>query len=282
MKLQEIKTLFNERLHKIYEKEEIDSFFNIAIYDILKFELVDYLTKKETEIESENVEKFAQIIKRLEQEEPIQYILGKTEFNDLEFIVNEHTLIPRPETVDLIYWITDSFKRKNPKIIDIGTGSGCIAISLKKQFPDAEITALDFSEKALETAQKNAQKNDVEIIFKQQDILETNEFPHKYDLIVSNPPYVRDLEKKMMQKNVLNFEPHSALFVDDHNPLVFYKKITTLAKNYLNDKGLLFFEINEYLSQEMVDLLKENGFKNIELKEDIFGKKRMIKGQIIN
>ena len=168
----------------------------------------------------------------------------------------------------------------NQQFLDIGTGSGCIAISLAKNLPNTKISALDISEEALKIAEANAKLNKVEVDFFQTDILAAETLPKQYDVIVSNPPYVRELEKKQMQQNVLKYEPHSALYVKDEDPLLFYRAISRLAKNHLNPNGKLFFEINEYLAYEMTELLKAEGFKNIEIKKDIYGKDRMLKCKI--
>ena len=209
--------------------------------------------------------------------EPIQYILGETEFYGLPFKVTPATLIPRPETEELVDWIIANCN-KNPKtLLDIGTGSGCIAIALAKNLPAVKVSAMDISEEALKVASENAIYNKVTVNFSKKDILGTSTLPQKYDVIISNPPYVRNSEKEMMQKNVLDFEPASALFVEDDNPLLFYSKIAKLAKNYLNPNGFLFFEINEYLSKEVIQLLERESFSEIELKQDFFGKDRMIK-----
>jgi release factor glutamine methyltransferase len=166
------------------------------------------------------------------------------------------------------------------KILDIGTGTGCIAISLAKNLPDAEVYAMDVSEKALAVAQKNAARNATEVTFLHQSILETDDLLQSFDIIVSNPPYVRNLEKEEIKKNVLEYEPHLALFVEDHDALLFYRKITELAQRNLSDNGQLYFEINQYLGQEMIQLLKDHNFSNIELRKDIYGNDRMIYGSL--
>lgn len=201
----------------------------------------------------------------------------------MPFKVNENTLIPRPETEELVDWVITSFDKQKEetqfKILDIGTGSGCISISLAKNLPETNVFALDVSKEALQTAKQNAEMNGVEVVFIHDDILNTNFSPLAvFDVIVSNPPYVRNLEKVEIKSNVLDNEPHIALFVDNENPLQFYKAICEFAQNNLKDEGVLYFEINEYLGQEMIQLLKEFGFKSIELKKDLFGKDRMIKG----
>jgi release factor glutamine methyltransferase len=214
---------------------------------------------------------------RLQHFEPIQYILGETEFYGLPFKVTPATLIPRPETEELVDWILAHYNKNHKTLLDIGTGSGCIAITLAKNLPSLEISAMDISEETLKIASENAKDHKVGVIFSKVDILNALALPQKYDIIVSNPPYVRNSEKKNMQKNVLDYEPTMALFVEDDNPLLFYSKIAALAKNYLNPKGFLFFEINEYLGKEVIQLLKRESFSEIELKKDFFGKDRMIK-----
>lgn len=227
-------------------------------------------------------EKFQKAILRLKIHEPIQYIIGETEFYGLPFKVNKHTLIPRPETEELVEWIYSEFSNQqstinNQQFLDIGTGSGCIAISLAKYLPNSKVSALDISEEALKIARENAETNKVEVDFFQKDILAAETLPKKYDVIISNPPYVRELEKKQMQQNVLKHEPESALYVGNEDPLLFYRTISHLAKKHLNPEGKLFFEINEYLADELTALLEDEGFKNIQVKKDIFGKDRMIK-----
>ena len=211
----------------------------------------------------------------------MQYILGTTSFYDLEFEVNNDVLIPRPETEELVAWILSNIeitKSANKlKILDIGTGSGCIAISLAKNISNSEVFAIDVSEKALAVAQKNASTNEVKVIFIEENILNTESLHQTFDVIVSNPPYVRNLEKQEIHKNVLDYEPHLALFVeDDDDALLFYRKIAHLAQKNLSENGQLYFEINQYLGKQMIELLQEKGFKNIELKKDIYGNDRMI------
>ena len=280
MILKEFKTLFTDKLSELYPQTEIDSFFFLLIEEYLGFERIDTVLKSAFEISQEQFNLLESATNRLQKEEPIQYILGKTEFYGLPFFVNEHVLIPRPETEELIEWIiekvTSTSLSDQNNILDIGTGSGCIPITLKKKLSKANITSIDVSEIAIEVAIKNAELNNVEINFIHQDILNTSELHQKFDLIVSNPPYVRELEKEEIKNNVLENEPHLALFVEDHNPLLFYDKIADLAKEFLSENGLLFFEINQYLGKETVELLQAKGFKNMELKKDLFGNDRMI------
>ena len=212
-------------------------------------------------------------LNRLMNFEPMQYILGYEYFNDLKLAVNPSVLIPRPETQDLVNWIL--YSENSPKtILDIGTGSGCIAISLKKHFPEATVSATDISQDALRTAAWNAQENQIAVTFFHMDIL--NAVPdEKYDIIVSNPPYVGEDEKKEMRPNVLNYEPELALFASD--PLLFYKRISSVSTTKLHEGGNLYMEMNEYYADEIYSAIESTGLKNIEIKEDIFGKRRMIR-----
>lgn len=281
MKLIDFKKQFFSALSELYPETEIQSFFNILIEFKLNLKRIDIALQPTFEIEATALDYLENATSDLKKHIPIQYIIGETEFYGLPFYVNENVLIPRPETEELVNWIINELKAKSQKskikILDIGTGSGCIPISLAKNIPNATVYAIDISSKALKTAQKNATLNKVNIQFIEADILNTNELPAKFDIIVSNPPYVRNLEKQEIQPNVLNHEPHLALFVEDNNPLLFYDKIADLAKNNLTKNGQLFFEINQYLGQETVGLLKSKGFLTIELKKDVFGVDRMIR-----
>ncbi|MDB4048147.1 peptide chain release factor N(5)-glutamine methyltransferase [Polaribacter sp.] len=283
MILKEFKLFFNEALSAIYPKTEIDSFFFILMEEKLKLQRIDTVLKPDFLITEKNLIDLKNIVKRLQKEEPIQYILGNTEFYGLPFLVNENTLIPRTETEELIAWVIDEIKvLTNNKItelsiLDIGTGTGCIPISLAKNLTSLNISAIDISTEALLIAKQNAILNKVTIEFIELDILNAESLPQEYDIIISNPPYVRELEKKEIKNNVLENEPHLALFVADENPLIFYNKIADLAKQQLSKNGMLFFEINQYLGKETVNMLAEKGFKNIQLKKDLFGNDRMIK-----
>jgi len=252
------------------------------IEEKLNLQRIDTVLKPDLLISHDNLTTFLKIIKRLQNEEPIQYILKKTSFYGLPFIVDKNTLIPRPETEELVAWIIEEaskgklHKKDKISILDIGTGTGCIPISLAKNLIKSSVSAIDISQKALLIAKKNALLNNTKIDFFEMDILNTESLPQKFDIIVSNPPYVRELEKREIKKNVLQNEPHLALFVDNNNPLLFYKKIADLAIKYLRQDGLLFFEINQYLEKETVKMLEMKGFKNIELRKDLFGNYRMI------
>lgn len=290
MIVKQYRNYFNETLKTIYPITEIDSFFFLLLEEYLGFRRVDIVLKSDFKITQETLNLLQSATKQLEQEVPLQYVIGKTEFYGLPFVVNKHVLIPRPETEELVAWVVSESSRfktfntstkqttetKQLKILDIGTGSGCIPISLKKQLPFAKISAIDISKEALGVAKKNAVLNNVDIHFILQDILKTVALDQHYDIIISNPPYVRELEKKELKNNVLKNEPHVALFVENDNPLIFYTKIAELAKKYLNKNGLLFFEINQYLGTETIDLVNKKGLKNIQLKKDMFGNDRII------
>ena len=289
MRLKDIQDIFHKELDEIYGKNEVDSFFFMLTEDYFGIERFTLALDPDIVITKEQETSIFSALSELRLEKPIQHILGKAHFYGLEFTVNEHTLIPRPETEELITFILEKAKyatNKNLSILDIGTGSGCIAIALKKKLPYAKVFAIDISENALEVAQKNAKDNDVEVQFVQADVLSLNDLhifknnDEPFHIFVSNPPYVRNLEKAEMRKNVLEYEPDSALFVEDNNPLVFYDKIANLAMKYLKINGSLYFEINQYLGKEMIDLLDGKQFQNIELRKDIFGVDRMLKADI--
>lgn len=278
MNIQKFKKQFFSELANIYPTTEIQSFFNILIEYKLNLGRIDVALQPDLNISEADLSFLQKAKNDLKNHIPIQYIIGETEFYGLKFFVNEHVLIPRPETEELVDWIVKDYKdKKNIKILDIGTGSGCIAISLAKNLPNAAIFALDISSEALKTAKQNAKTNNVKIHFIETDILNTTTLSTTFDVIVSNPPYVRELEKEQMQQNVLDHEPNLALFVKDNNPLLFYNKISDLAKTHLLKNGNLYFEINQYLGNETVALLKLKGFKNIELKKDIYEVDRMVK-----
>ena len=280
MQLKSLQNFFQNGLLGYYPKEEINTFFYRICEQHLGYKRIDVSLKSETLITPETFEYFETIISRLLTYEPIQYILGTTAFFGLEFKVDSNVLIPRPETEELVAWIlkqTDS--SQSLKILDIGTGSGCIAISLAKHLPNAEIYALDVSPKALEIAELNAQQNAVKLNMIQANVLEWKPTDLSFDLIVSNPPYVRESEKERMAPNVLEHEPHLALFVENDNPLVFYRAIVELGKQTLKKQGQLYFEINEYLGEETQALFSSDTFEDVQLKSDIFGKQRMIYAQ---
>jgi len=284
MIVKEILNIFHKELDTLYGKDEVDSFFNLLLEFYLDLNRIDLVLNPNLAITKTEEQPLFEALSRLKLEEPIQYILGETEFYGLKFKVNKHTLIPRPETEELVNWILEQVTSNNNQlsILDIGTGSGCIAISLAKNLPNAKVYAMDISKEALKIAKENAEINGVEVEFIHQDILGVNQneidsISQNFDIIVSNPPYVRHLEKNEMKKNVLDYEPHLALFVQDNGPLLFYKAIAQFAVKNLKPNGQLFFEINQYLGRETMQLLQELDFKEIKLKQDLFGNDRMIK-----
>lgn len=266
-----------------FEKTEIDSFFYILIEYRLQLSKMDFLMNPNIKICQDDKEFFNTVVLRLKNEEPIQYILSQTFFYSLLFEVDENTLIPRPETEELVEWIIKDqvlLKKKDLRILDIGTGSGCIPIALSKNISNSVVTTVDVSEKAIQVAKRNAKTNKVEVCFINDTILapETiNNTKYVFDVIVSNPPYVRNLEKQEIKQNVLAYEPHLALFVADDDALIFYDRITKYALKHLKKNGALYFEINQYLGEATVKLIKQLGFKNVELRKDMFGNDRMIK-----
>lgn len=276
MLLSLLKIQFIDRLKDEYPVTEIESFFNILVDQFLGMSRLEVALAPEFNLNDEQLNVFESALERLERHEPIQYITGGTEFFELKFLVNKHVLIPRPETEELVDWIIqDHNDVEKLKILDIGTGSGCIAISLAKKL-NAEVSAFDISEEALKTARKNAKINKVWVNFQKVDILKTEELAERYDIIVSNPPYVREQEKAEMQKNVLDHEPEGALYVKNDDALIFYKKITELSQKSLAPGAALYFEINQYLREETKKLVENIGFV-AELKKDIFGNYRMLK-----
>jgi len=346
MLLHHLKSDFCIQLENLYPKTEVTSFFYRLCDFKLSLKRVDIALNLDENIDSNDVLFFKNATNRLKLFEPIQYIIGETEFYGLIFKVNKNVLIPRPETEELISWILKEVGSKNIKsnvtlsrvegttnhkpqttnhkpqtinhkpqtinILDIGTGSGCIAIALAKNLPQAKVWALDVSKKALNIAKQNADFNKVNVNFIEADILNPNviasvakqshtdkeitrpnvllrygqatvaSLPHKdvkFDIIVSNPPYVKQNEKALMQANVLKHEPHLALFVENNKPLIFYDKIADFASKRLNKNGLLFFEINQSLGKEVCALLNKKGFKNIEIKKDLFEVDRMVRGK---
>ncbi|WP_221452854.1 peptide chain release factor N(5)-glutamine methyltransferase [Mucilaginibacter sp. FT3.2] len=283
-----IKDVFEDykKLNNIYSENETEALSLLCISEITELSKASVKAFPEREITGSQSEKLKNILTELQTGKPIQYILGITEFYGLPFKVNTSVLIPRPETEELVEWILSEAEKRKAKgerlfeaILDIGTGSGCIAVSLKKNLPGSTVSAIDISEGALQTAKENANLNTVEVNFILTDILNIKsdiEIP-KSEIIVSNPPYVTLEDKKLMHTNVTDFEPHTALFVPEHDPLLFYRAIADFALLNLTPGGYLFFEINEGLGKETVELLQDKGFTDIELRQDMSGRDRMIK-----
>ncbi len=266
----------SDTLKPVYDEREIRSIATILLEHFAKASKTDLLLNKELDWSGQQAENLNASLQRLKNAEPIQYILEEAPFFDFIFKVSPAVLIPRPETEELVQQILQNTRAKNVSILDIGTGSGCIPVSLKKNLPDADIHALDISDKALEIARFNANELGAQITFHQADILQQPELNQKFDIIVSNPPYVTEKEKTLMQSNVLDFEPHLALFVPDTAALMFYIAIADFALKNLKEKGKLYFEINEHYGSETLHMLEAKGFSNIILLKDLNGKDRMI------
>ncbi|TPN82098.1 peptide chain release factor N(5)-glutamine methyltransferase [Aquimarina algicola] len=279
MDVKSLRDQFLADIIKQYDIEEARSFFYILTNKILKLSRATVAIHLDRILTAKELFHFDQAKIKLLAQEPIQYIVDETEFYGSLFYVDSNVLIPRPETEELVDWIIKDHLgvKEKLRVLDIGTGSGCIAISLAKNLPGADVYALDISAEALKITQKNADNNNAKITCLQQDILQLNTLSMDFDIIVSNPPYVRVLEKQEMKANVLENEPSLALFVSDDDPLVFYERITALAIKNLKRSGNLYFEINQYLGEEMMQMIKNKGFDQVILRKDIFGNDRMIK-----
>ena len=288
MTFREAEQIYTDSLSPVYDRREAASLAWLSISHVCKLERAEYLNLKDTEIPPDKYQSLLKILEELKTGKPLQYVIGETEFYGLNFRVNPSVLIPRPETEELVEWILSDIRSSKTsieglKIIDIGTGSGCIPISLKKNLPEAQLYALDISNEALGVSKQNAVLNQTKVNFIQADILNLlNEqlTDEKFGIIVSNPPYVTDSEKQQMLPNVLQHEPHLALFVPDNDPLIFYKAIADFALKHSDINGYLYLEINENLGEETAQLLKQMGLKNIELRKDLGGKDRMIRSQL--
>lgn len=266
-----------KELESIYSSRESESIAYILLEELLNYSRTQIQLNKTESIQNEQFAKVKEYIADLKENKPIQYVLGEADFYELKFKVNQHTLIPRPETEELIHAIINENKVANLNVLDIGTGSGCIPICLAKHLANANVSSVDISAEAIQTATENAKRNEVQVRFAERDILNWEVYEwEQLDIIVSNPPYVTNAEKVKMEKNVLDFEPHTALFVSDHDPLIFYRRIAELAQDHLKKGGKLYFEINESLGKEMTELLEQKGFTNIQVRKDINGKDRMM------
>ncbi len=292
--IKDVFTTYRQGLNKLYEANETEAITLLSISEISNLSKAKIKAFPETELTKQQSERLSGILNQLQTGKPIQYILGKTEFYGLPFNVNPSVLIPRPETEELVEWVISTVGSEQfavgsgqivgRSILDIGTGSGCIAISLKKNLPNFNVSAMDISTDALKTAKENADLNQVVVDFIEADILNYKSDPDSYrgvnrksEIIISNPPYVTLHDKTQMHINVNDFEPHTALFVPEDDPLIFYKAIADFATANLMENGLLFFEINESYGNDVVKLLEDKGFKNIELRKDMSGRDRMVK-----
>ena len=286
MLLKEVKNIFHAELDAIYGKDEVNSFFYLLIEHYFELERFVLALQPNLNIEKEQETILFKALSELKLHKPIQHITGTAYFMDLDFTVNEHVLIPRPETEELVRWVLDDVKevKHSLSILDMGTGSGCIPISLDKNLVDAKVYALDVSPQALVVAEENNRTLGANVTFVKADMLSLHsktaakELDQKFDIIISNPPYVREFEKEEMQNNVIDYEPSLALFVPDKDPLKFYKAVVNFASEHLNKNGCLYLEINQYLGEETKQILQQSNFKTVELRPDMFGNDRMIKG----
>ena len=264
-------------LEKLYASGEAKSIARIVFEDAFNI----YNFRRQDALPPEQATHLQQMTTRLLAHEPVQYILGMADFYDLKFKVDARVLIPRPETEELVHWMLETLEKKELKILDIGTGSGCIPIALKKHRPEWEAWAIDISPEALELAKENARLNGVEVSFQQVDILDEAQWAGlgRFDAIVSNPPYIPEREAGLMPENVKRYEPRQALFVGNEDPLIFYRAIASLASQHLRPRGWLFFETNEFNAAEVAEIVRNQGFKEVELKQDLSKKERMVRGR---
>ena len=279
--MQSVINYIKAQLKPFYPESEIKSFIQLILDFICKIKPYEISIGKDKQLSDNEREEINRIVGFLKEYKPIQYILGETEFFGLRFLVDESVLIPRPETEELVELILNDYKGKDISILDIGTGSSCIAVSLAKNIPLSKVYAIDISEESLLVAKKNAALNDVDVQFYQQDVfsaLSENIFSDKFDVIVSNPPYITPDEKKAMHDNVLKYEPHIALFTPQNNPLLFYDRIAELGKYLLKQGGGVYFEINALYGKQVCDLLKDLGYENVQLYQDISGNDRIVRG----
>ena len=269
-----------DALRGIYPDSEALALAKMLLVEVFGFTTLELYGGKDKEISGKRRSVLDEMIRRLKKNEPIQYIIGIETFCGFPFEVNSHVLIPRPETQELVYWIAGDCRGKlSPRILDVGTGSGCIAVSLAKLVEGATVEAWDVSEEALWVAVRNAEKNGADVFFRQQDVLMAVPGDVRYEVIVSNPPYIAEKEKTGMDANVLEWEPSLALFVSDDDPLIFYRTIALLAKDMLVEDGLLYFEINQAYGQETMLMLEKLGYTSVELRKDGWGNDRMIKAK---
>lgn len=275
-RVRDVERQFLTALSDIYPEGEIRQMTRMLFEAYLGWNTTTLLLNRESTINQSDLLKFHWAIEDLKKQRPIQHIIGYTDFCDCRINVSEHTLIPRPETEEIVQWIASNIVSPT-RVVDLCTGSGCIAIALKKQFPQAMVSAVDVSEEALKVARENASQNVVEVEFCQADILAENgwQIPKDTSLIVSNPPYIKQSESVIMSRNVLDYEPHLALFVSDSDPLLFYRRIARMAKEALAEGGKLVLEINENLGRETQSMLAEEGYDS-HLHQDFRGKDRMV------
>ncbi len=298
MKMNEAETWIRQQLILMYDEREATSIASMVMENVTGLTRIDRLTKKDEPLVVQQLHHLTEVVQRLGQHEPIQYVLGECFFHGLKLYVNNHVLIPRPETEELVEWIINDvktsgknvFQRKEGeadettqlKVLDVGTGSGCIALALKKAMPKAEVWGCDVSDEALNVARRNGAQLDIRVDFQGINFLDESQqrsLP-TVDIIVSNPPYVPEKDKATMRPNVLAHEPHTALFVPDDDALIFYKTLALFGHKRLYENGCIYIEISENAAKETVQVFKEAGYNNVEIKKDIQGKDRMVKAHL--
>lgn len=270
------------QLYEIYDNREAANIADMAIEHVTGQRKIERIMYKDLPVNKEQQKQLEKIARQLLTHRPVQYVLAEAWFMGMKLIVNEHVLIPRPETEELVQWMTDDIRKSGNKevsVIDIGTGSGCIPTVVKKKIPQATVSAIDVSENALQVAKLNAIEQKADVDFFQLDFLNEEEWKQlgKYDIIVSNPPYVKQSEEPPMRDNVLKFEPHLALFVPNENALIFYEAIAKFSREHLKPEGNVYVEINETLGEEVIEVFKKFAFENVVLKKDLQGKNRVVK-----
>lgn len=295
MKLFEAEQYIKDQLKEIYDEQEAGNIASLAIEHITGLSKTERVSKKQEQLSSSQLNHLQESLQRLKQHEPIQYVMNKAWFYGIELYVDKNVLIPRPETEELVQWIVDDVKASGKdvfvrkptesdettqfKILDIGTGSGCIPLALKKTMPKAEVWGCDISEEALNVARRNGSALDIRVDFQGLNFLD--ELQQKLlptvDVIVSNPPYIPLKDKEQMNANVVDHEPHTALFVPDNDPLIFYKALTAFGRKRLYENGTIYMEIHEEIGNDVVNLFKENGYTKVEIRKDMQGKNRMIR-----
>jgi len=278
MKISDFNSKFRSDLNKLYTVEEVSSLFRIVLEELLFFDITKFYLKPDYILNNTELDKVIHFTNELKKGKPFQYVIGETRFYNYKFYVNDSVLIPRTETEGLVDWILRENQGSKTTVIDFCSGSGCIAITMKMKRKKWDISALEINKKAIDLAKRNSVRHSVEINYIHADIFSWNNYD-EVDVIISNPPYIVESQKKNMKVNVLNFEPEKSIFVPDENPLIFYKRIFDISKLKLKEGGLLYFEINPKFKKALISLSKKYNFSSYELKKDIFRRNRYIKFQ---
>lgn len=268
---------FSKSLKGVYPSNEIDNFFFLILHKQLKWKRIDFALNRNKIPSSEFLVFLDEVISQLKINVPIQHILGFVYFYDLDIKVNKDVLIPRPETEELVYKIVNELDVSSISLLDVGTGSGCIPLAIKKKCPDLQCSGIDISASAIAIAKENAKMLNLNVVFKEEDVFNSSFGDHMVDVLVSNPPYIPKKEINTMNSNVVDYEPHSALFVEDDAPLLFYNQIANVGRRILNENGKIYFEIHENFGDQVVNLLTDLDYSNISLFKDLQGKNRIVK-----